>query len=386
MRAVPAAMRMELRGFKLDVEAHAQLIKDLEQDRIAAEQKYRTACLETGHTALADRVPSTPAHKEELLNILLPSDELARWKRTEKSGKLSTARGELLRANRYPPIRVLAELGKIDKLLTSFGATLPALASPVTGRIHAHYRIAATSTGRATCSGPNMQQIPRDRRFRALFIPAQRYVLIVADYASMELRAAAFVSSDPVMTRAFEEGQDLHNITAARMLGISPDQVSKEERRGAKNVNFGAIYGIGSKALAATAWNNYQLVLDITEAKRWLDAFAQAYPVFAHWRQENYERCSAMRRILIGKDAAQGLGRVFPFSRLKPGNNGYTNSCNMNIQGSCADASMLALAYIDDRLFDANIDGGLVAWLHDEFIIEVREIRPNAPLRSSSNQ
>ena len=373
MRALPAAMRMEQRGIRLDVEAHARLISDLRQERVALEKTYREACLEAGHTALADRVPSTPAQKEELLNTILPSDELARWKRTEKSGKLSTARGELLRANRYPPIRVLAQLGKIDKLLTSFGATLTALVSPVTGRLHAHYRIAATSTGRATCVGPNMQQTPRDARFRVLFIPAQGYVLIVADYASMELRAAAFVSGDPVMTRAFEEGQDLHNITAARMLGVTPDQVSKEERRGAKNVNFGAIYGIGPRALAATAWNNYQLVLDITEAKRWLDAFAQAYPVFARWRPENYARCSASRRILIGKDAAQGLGRVFPFSRLKPGDTGYTVSCNMNIQGSCADASMLALAHIDDRLFDADIDGGLVAWLHDEFIVEVRE-------------
>ena len=108
----------------------------------------------------------------------------------------------------------------------------------------AGYRVAATSTGRATCSGPNMQQIPRDARFRTLFIPAQGHVLIVADYASMELRAAAFVSGDPVMTRAFEEGQDLHNITAARMLNTTPDQVSKEERQGAKNVNFGATYGI----------------------------------------------------------------------------------------------------------------------------------------------
>jgi DNA polymerase-1 len=157
------------------------------------------------------------------------------------------------------------------------------------------------------------------------------------------------------------------------MLGVTPDQVSKEERRGAKNVNFGATYGIGAKTLAATAWNNYQLVLDLTEAKRWLDAFAQAYPVFARWRQENYARCSASRRILIGKDAAQGFGRVFPFSRLKSGDTGYTQSCNMGIQGACADASMLALALIDDRLFDANIDGGLVGWLHDEFIIEARE-------------
>ena len=99
MRAVPAAMRMEMRGIRLDVEAHARLLSDLRQERIAAEQKYREACLESGHTALADRVPSTSAQKEELLNIILPSDALARWKRTATSGKLSTARGELLRAN-----------------------------------------------------------------------------------------------------------------------------------------------------------------------------------------------------------------------------------------------------------------------------------------------
>ena len=88
-----------MRGIRLDVEAHARLISDLRQERVALEQAYREACLEAGHTALAARVPSTPAQKEELLNTILPSDELARWKRTEKSGKLSTARGELLRAN-----------------------------------------------------------------------------------------------------------------------------------------------------------------------------------------------------------------------------------------------------------------------------------------------
>ena len=184
MRAVPAVMRMEMRGFKLDVDAHARLISDLKQERIAAEQKYREACLETGHTALADKVPSTPAQKEALLTTILTSDELARWKRTEKSGKLSTARSELLHATHYPPIRVLIELGNIDKFLTTFGATLTAFVSPVTGRIHAHYRVAATPTGRATCSGPNVQQVPRDKRFRRLFVPAPGNVLIVADYAA----------------------------------------------------------------------------------------------------------------------------------------------------------------------------------------------------------
>ena len=373
MRAVPAVMRMELRGFKLNVEAHAQLIKELEKDRVAAEQEYRTACLETGHTALANQVPSTPAQKEALLTTLLTSDELALWKKTEKTGKLSTARGDLLRAAHYPPIKVLVDLGVIDKFLSTFGATLTTFVSPVTGRIHPHYRVAATPAGRATCSGPNVQQVPRDKRFRRLFVPAPGSVLIAADYAGMELRAAAYISGDPAMTEVFEQGLSLHKLTAARMLNTTPDQVTDSEKQGAKAVNFGAVYGIGAAKLAESAWKNYQLILDVAEAKRWLDAFSQAYPVFARWRKENHARCSAVRRILIGKDASQGFGRVFPFSRLPPGNEGYTRSCNLPVQGACADASMLALAYADDRLFDAGVDGGPVGWLHDEIVLEVRE-------------
>jgi len=372
MRAVPAVMRMESRGFNLDVDAHARLISELKQERIAAEQKYREACLETGHDRLADKAPSTPAEKESLLATLLTSDELARWKKTEKTGKLSTARSELLHAAHYPPIRVLIELSFIDRFLSTFGATLSTFVSPVTGRIHSHYRVAATPAGRATCSGPNVQQVPRDKRFRRLFVPAPGNVLIAADYAGMELRAAAYISGDPAMTEVFEQGLSLHKLTAARMLNIMPDQVSESEKQGAKAVNFGAVYGIGAAKLAESAWKNYQLTLDVAEAKQWLDAFARAYPVFARWRSENHARCSAVRRILIGKDACQGLGRVFPFSRLPPGNGGYTRCCNLPVQGACADASMLALATVDDRLFDSAIDGGPVAWLHDEIVLEVR--------------
>jgi DNA polymerase I len=373
MRAVPAVMRMESRGFRLDVEAHARLLVDLEQERVAAEQKYREACLETGHALLADKAPSTPAEKEALLTTLLTSDELQRWKKTEKTGKLSTARSELQRAAHYPPIRVLIDLGGIDKLLNTFGATLSTFVSPITGRIHAHYRVAATPAGCATCSGPNVQQVPRDKRFRALFIPEPGCVLIAADYSSMELRAVAHITGDPVMTGVFEQGLNLHKLTAARMLNIAPEQVTESEKQGAKAVNFGAIYGIGAAKLAESAWKNYELILDVAEARRWLDAFAQTYPVSARWRRDNHARCSAVRRILIGKDASRGLGRVFPFSRLPPGDEGYTRCCNLPVQGACADAaSMLALAYADDRLFDAGINGGPVAWLHDEIVLEVR--------------
>jgi DNA polymerase-1 len=369
MRAIPAVMRMEMRGFTLDVEAHARLIEKLGHDRSAAEQSYRETCRETGH---ADLVPSTAAQKEELLHTLLTSDELARWRRTEKSGALSTKRSELLRAGHYPPILALVKLSRLDKLLSSFGPTLTALVSPVTGRIHAHYRVAGTASGRASCAGPNLQQIPRDGHFRALFVPEPGHVLVVADYSSMELRAAAYRSRDAAFERAFDRGLDFHKITASRMTGKDAAAVTEEERKGAKAVNFGAIYGQGAAGLAQAAWAQWGLVLDQSEAAAWLRAFADSYLGFAQWRRDHYQRCDARHFIVIGKDADRGIGRIFPKSRVPEGKSFYTRCCNLPIQGACADASMLALAYVDDRLFDAGIEGGPVAWLHDEIVLEVR--------------
>ena len=372
MRVVPAAMRMENRGFKFDVEAHARLIAELEKLRRGLERGYLAACLNSGCATLAGKAPSTPAQKEALLTALLSSDELKRWSRTKKSGALSTKRSELLRAGHYPPILALVQLIQIDKLLTSFGPTLAALVSPATGRIHAHYRVTGTASGRASCAGPNLQQVPRVRRFRELFVPEPGNVFVIADYASMELRAAAAISSDAAMTEAFEQSLDLHRITAARMLGKAPEDVTEEERRGAKAVNFGGIYGQGAAGLVKSTWTQFNLVLDPIEAQAWLRAFENAYRDFAEWRRSHYQRCEDRHFIVIGKDMSRGIGRIYPKSRVPEGASYYTRCCNLPIQGACADASMLALAYTDDRLFDAGIDGGPVAWLHDEIVLEVR--------------
>jgi DNA polymerase-1 len=304
--------------------------------------------------------------------VLLTGAELDCWRRTEKAGVLSTKRSDLRRAAHYPPIVELTRISTIDKLLSSFGTGFAELANPVTGRIHANYHVARTASGRASCSGPNLQQIPRDPRFRKLFVPEPGNVLIVADYSSMELRAAAYIAGDFTMTQAFKDGLDLHRITAARMSGKSLEEVTNEERRAAKTVNFGAIYGIGATALAQSAWDSYSLVLDPIEAKRWLAAFTVSYPTFAEWRRRHYEQCEAELRIVIGKDAARGIGRVFLKSHLSGDESFYTRSCNLPVQGLCADISMQALALVDDRLFDADVDGGPVAWLHDEIVIEVR--------------
>ena len=373
--AVPAAMRMEQRGFKLDVEAHARLTADLSEERLAAEQDYCEACQAGGHTTLINKAPSTPAQKQNLLEVLLSSEELQRWRRTEKSGALSTKRSELLRAGHYPPIMALVKLSRIDKVLSSFGQTLAVLASPITGRIHAHYRIANTASGRASCSGPNLQQVPRDPRFRALFVPEPGNVFIIADYASMELRAAAYISEDHAMTKAFEQGIDLHRLTASQMTGKDLADVTDEERKGAKCVNFGSVYGQGASGLVQSAWDQFDVVLDFDEAKAWLQTFADTYYGFTRWRSVHYRACERRRYIVIGKQARDGIGRIYPQSRVPEGGSFYTRCCNLPVQGACADASMLALAYVDDRLFDAGIEGGPVAWLHDEIVLEVRHDR-----------
>jgi DNA polymerase-1 len=166
------------------------------------------------------------------------------------------------------------------------------------------------------------------------------------------------------------------------LAGKPPDDVTAEERRAAKAVNFGACYGLGARGLVESAWDACGIVMDHREAAQWLGAFEASYPQFARWRREHAQRCEDRQRIIIGRDAAKGIGRVYPFSRLPADVSGYTRSCNLPVQGSCADASMLALAGIDRALFEEGVEGGPVAWLHDEIVLEVskKDATPAAEL------
>ena len=289
-------------------------------------------------------------------------------------------------AAHYPPIAALTKIATIDKILTSFGDTLAAKISPVTGRIHASYKVAGTASGRASCSGPNLQQIPRDKRFRALFVPDPGNVLVVADYSSMELRAAAHISGDPAMTEAFERGDDLHRITAARMSGKDPADVTDEERSAAKRVNFGAIYGMGAAGLVKSAWDAYGTVLSQTEATRWLDAFAEAYPIFASWRREHADRCAERRYIVIGKTPPRAsVGATRCRACLKA-------SRPTRCPAICPskEPAPTPRCWRWRRSTDCysrhGIDGGPVAWLHDEIVLEVAKSRCRARRRNCSNR
>jgi DNA polymerase I-like protein with 3'-5' exonuclease and polymerase domains len=370
MTAIPAVVRMQTRGFLLDRVAHAKLIEDLGRERAETVDAYGKACREHG---VDDSVPETPERKRSLLKAILTSAEIANWAHTEKSQALSTGRSELKRALHYPPIATLVQLSILDKAISAFGENYAENVSVVTGRIHASYWVAGTVSGRAACTKPNLQQLPRDKRFRALFRAAPGCVLVVGDFNAMELRAAAHISGDHAMTEAFEQGLDLHKITASRMTGKSLADVTDEERQRAKAVNFGGIYGQGAFGLRKAAWDNYSLVLTEAEAEQWVRALRDAYPQLDAWKHANAQRCKDAGRIIIGRDATQGIGRHYLEAWVPEGKSFYTRCCNLPVQGSCADASMLALAYVDERLFEAGIEGGPVAWLHDEIVLEVRE-------------
>jgi DNA polymerase I-like protein with 3'-5' exonuclease and polymerase domains len=371
-KALIAVERMERRGVLVDVAAHAALIEELRRERAGAAEEYARACLSAGRPDLAETVPATPKEKEALLEALLTSGELQAWARTEKSGALSTRRSEMRRAEHYPPIAALAALAKTDKLITAFDGGLAAFVSPATGRIHAHYSVAATTSGRASCAKPNLQQVPRLKRFRALIVPEPGNVLIVADYSSMELRAAAHIAADDAMTAVFAQELDPHRITAARMLGKAIEGVTGDERQSAKAVNFGSLYGMGAKSLVQYAWRNFGIAISEAEAAHQLTALQRTYPKLMRWRQAHYERCEARAAIVVGRDMANGNGRLYLKSHVPNGKSFFTRSCNLPVQGACADASMLALAAIDRMLFAQGIDGGPVLWLHDEFVLEVR--------------
>ena len=226
--AIPAVVRMQLRGILLDATAHAALIAALKAERARLADVYAAACEEADRPDLRQAgVPDNAPAIEALLTGLLTEQERQDWPRTPKSGKLSTRRADLAAgAAAYPLLKALVDIGRIEKQLSTYGERLAAQISPVTGRIHASYRVAGAISGRSTCSKPNMQNIPDMQpveglpSFRTLFVARPGYVFVAADWSSMEMRAAAHIAADETMTRAFERGEDLHALTARTMLGL----------------------------------------------------------------------------------------------------------------------------------------------------------------------
>jgi DNA polymerase I len=362
---------MHLAGMPFALAAQRDLVAGLtaERDRLRSELE----------AALAGRNPNSGGQLAAWLAGLLGGEDgpaHRAWPRTGK-GRLATGADDLRRGAPLLPAdeaRVVTELllpfKVVEKRLSTYGVGLAGRVHPLTGRIHARFNLAGTVTGRMSSSGPNMQNIPRDPAFRALFrAPAGRR-LVIADYGHVELRVAALIAGEAKLLAAFREGRDAHALTAGMIRDKEPEEVSKDERQLAKAVNFGLLYGQGARGLQAYAAATYGVAITEAEARRHREAWFAAYPAFARWHRRSG---NAARRELVVRTPAGRVRRWDTADRKAPGGFRETEAYNTPVQGGAAEAMLAALARVERGLGAAGLDAVLVAVVHDELIVEAAE-------------
>jgi DNA polymerase-1 len=422
---LPAVVRLTARGVLLDDDVHTQQNDTWKTERAAAIARFLTAetarRIEKGIVVPdnpQEMLPDAPNKVRAYLKDVLPPGQLAIWSRTPKGGQLSVRNADLRRVAHLEPIRALLAITALEKLIGGFGADLRDKISAKTGRLHPGYIVSGAKTARASSRNPNIQQMPGKRapEFRRCLAAGPGMVFVVGDYATMELRAAAAISGDPVMNADFANGVDLHKQQAAAMLGIEYDAVDKDARDKAKAINFGIIYGSSAAGLAASAWNNFGIEITIEDAETARQTFLGRYSTYRRWMEMSHALATQNGVLPIGllgrvieasweaKSTTNGASRWHPSSAedaedydaddywddAEEGDGSgdfaadnsygqfqealrYTLCCNGPIQGSCADASMLALLKVDAALRAAGIEGGPVLWIHDEIVLEVRQ-------------
>ena len=270
--------------------------------------------------------------------------------------------------------RVVAEYlawKRVEKRRQMVEALLKHLGS--TGFIKASYMQLGADTGRMSCIGPNLQQIPRDSRFRACVKAPAGWKLVVADYAQMELRLAAAEAEDPLMIRAFQDGLDLHTVTAMQIYGVSEDEVTKEMRQISKSANFGLLYGSGARGLRNYA-AGMGVQMDLAEAGEIRAKFHAVYTGISRWQRENAAQANRHRSDAAIRIRNSGLRRILPGDY-----NSLTVRSNTPIQGAGAAVLKRTLGKLWPLL---KADGEEVVRIsgviHDEVVLLVREEHADA--------
>lgn len=263
----------------------------------------------------------------------------------------------------HPAIEKLLKYRSVQKLLSSYGLALLEHINPVTGRVHADFRQMGATGGRMSCSDPNLQQVPNTPEYRACFRAPAGRKLVIADYSQIELRILADWSQDTALVKALLSGEDLHCVTASQMFGISLEQVSKDQRAAAKQLNYGIMYGLGAQGLAA------RIGCSLEEAESLLRKYFDAYSGVAAFLRD------AADRAVGDRESRTRSGRLiyFSFDANDRSQVGATQRLGKNapIQGSSADIIKRALALLYDAL--KSIDAKIVNCIHDEIVIEVAE-------------
>jgi DNA polymerase I len=305
---------------------------------------------------------------KQLGEILFDKLSLPVLKKTPK-GAPSTAEEVLTElALDYPLPKLLLEFRSLSKLKSTYTDKLPEMINPVTGRVHTSYHQAVTATGRLSSSDPNLQNIPirteEGRRIRQAFIAPRGYRIVAADYSQIELRIMAHLSGDEGLTRAFQQGLDVHRATAAEVFDVNLAEVSGDQRRKAKAINFGLIYGMSAFGLGR------QLHLGRNEAQQYIDRYFERYPgvreymdnTRAQAKELGYVETLFGRRLYLPEINARNKMRVQAAERT---------AINAPMQGTAADIIKRAMLAVNGWLQAGAVDARMIMQVHDELVFEV---------------
>ncbi len=355
-------VRTENHGVKIDADRLR---------RQGAEISVRLVELEKAAHALAGQVFSIASPKQ-IQEILYGRLALPVLKKTPK-GQPSTAENVLQElAENYELPAVILEHRGLAKLKGTYIDRLPELINPHSGRIHTSYHQAVASTGRLSSSDPNLQNIPirseQGRKIREAFIPEPGWALVAADYSQIELRIMAHLSQDPGLVQAFNDGVDIHRATASEVFGVRPPGVDEEQRRRAKAINFGLIYGMSAYGLAR------QLKIDLQEARRYVNIYFERYPGVKQYMQNTRQRAREQGFV------ETLFGRRLHLPEINSRNGALRQyaeriAINAPVQGTAADLIKLAMLEIDKWLIKNGSSSKLILQVHDELVFEVEEER-----------
>ena len=358
MPLVSVLSRVERNGVRVDRDQLARQSAELAERMVAVEQEAHAAA---GHEF-------NLGSPKQIQAILFEEQGLPVVAKTPK-GQPSTAESVLQElAHDYDLPRLILEYRAISKLKSTYTDALPTCINPVSGRVHTSYHQAVASTGRLSSSDPNLQNIPirraEGRKVRQAFVAEPNHVLLAADYSQIELRIMAHLSGDQGLLSAFAAGADIHRATAAEVFSVDPESVSEDQRRSAKAINFGLIYGMSAFGLGR------QLGIGRSEAQAYVDLYFDRYPGVKAYMDDTRERARDRgyvetvfgRRLYVPEITSRNAQRRQYAERT---------AINAPMQGSAADIIKRAMLGLDAWLSESGSAAKVIMQVHDELVLEV---------------
>ncbi|WP_163372272.1 DNA polymerase I [Endozoicomonas acroporae] len=367
LTAVFREVEMPLVDILSRIERHGALVNGVLLKQQSLEIGQRLKELEQAAHDVAGQAFNLSSPKQ-LQELLFDKLQLPVIKKTPK-GQPSTAEEVLQElALDYELPKLILEHRSLSKLKSTYTEKLPQMINGATGRIHTSYHQAVTATGRLSSSDPNLQNIPirtpEGRRVRQAFIAPEGYQLVAADYSQIELRIMAHLSGDKGLLDAFAHGLDIHKATAAEVFGVALDEVTGDQRRSAKAINFGLIYGMSSFGLAK------QLGVSRKSAQEYIDLYFARYPGVLRYmettknfaREKGYVETILGRRLYLPEiNASNGMRRQ----------GAERTAINAPMQGTAADIIKKAMIRVDEWLQASGLDARVIMQVHDELVLEV---------------